>query len=154
MYKRPVSAENVRYENPPQGSTPGGFGCPTCGGWVNPLERIYTDEGIYHDRLDCLTEGRFEELVAKYGCRCEAAFPTFTEAEWIEHLDEEHSRPLDVGGMVSGESPEQATRSAHETPPTLVPGQYDSDDLDRIVSKTMRKREQAAWQELAEKGFE
>jgi len=147
-----MDAENVRYENPPQRSTPDGFGCPTCGGWVNPLERVYTDEGTYHDRLDCLTEGRFEELVAKYGCRCEVA-STFTEAEWIEHLDEEHSRPLDVGGMVSGESPERPSQAVHETPPTLIPGQYDSDDLDRIVSTSMRRREQAAWRGLAEKGF-
>lgn len=102
-------------------------------GWVNPIEAVDTDEGRYHDRLDCLTEGRFEELVAKYGCRCfdmseggdrsvvaelrprtgraqlggrprkdsrkpretrlsgRSLLTTFTEQEWIEHLEEEHA---------------------------------------------------------------
>ena len=60
--------------------------CKTCGGWIPPLERIYTDEGTFHDRLTCLTGGHFETLVSKYGCRC----PTATQQEWHDHLDEEH----------------------------------------------------------------
>ena len=77
--------------------------CATCGGWVNPLERIYTDEAMYHDRLSCLTEGSFEALVAKYACRCvdvragaAGAVTTVTSApapttqEYHDHLDEEH----------------------------------------------------------------
>jgi len=37
------------------------------------VERLYTDAGLFHDRIACLSEDRFEELVAKYGCRCEVA---------------------------------------------------------------------------------
>jgi len=46
------------------------WACTACGGWVSHVERIYTDEGLFHDRVSCLTDDRFEELVAKYGCRC------------------------------------------------------------------------------------
>ena len=135
-YKRPVSAENVRHDTPPAVTTAGGFErvagvegrppgvhtpppathpkgvpvnkCATCGGWVNPLERIYTDEAMYHDRLACLTEGSFEALVAKYACRCvdvgaglEAPLsgdgvirsdpPAPTTQEYHDHQDEEHA---------------------------------------------------------------
>ena len=48
------------------------WACATCGGWVHHLERVYTDEGMFHDRIACLSEDRYEELVAKYACRCEA----------------------------------------------------------------------------------
>jgi hypothetical protein len=32
--------------------------------------RLYTDEGLFHDKIACLSEDRYEELVAKYACRC------------------------------------------------------------------------------------
>jgi hypothetical protein len=46
------------------------WACVTCGGWVPPFQRIYTDEGLFHDRIACLSTDRFEELVLKYGCKC------------------------------------------------------------------------------------
>ena len=88
--------------------------CKTCGGWVNPLERIYTDEAMYNDRLSCLTEGSFEALVAKYACRCSE--------------DEETPR-------VTAEQRREAIRVVT----TLVPGEYDSDDLDRIAAEWDRR---------------
>ena len=85
--------------------------CATCHGWIHPLERIYTDEAMYHDRLACLTEGSFEALVAKYACRCvdvgageqgtplrrvadrpgpDAGYAPTTQ-EYHDHLDDEHA---------------------------------------------------------------
>jgi hypothetical protein len=57
--------------------------CTTCGGWVAPNERLHTDEGLYHDRIDsCLTTEVVEALVAKWGCEC--------GQEYEAHLEEEH----------------------------------------------------------------
>ena len=47
------------------------WACASCGGWVHHLERVYTDEGMFHDRIACLSGERYEALVAQYACRCE-----------------------------------------------------------------------------------
>jgi len=91
--------------------------CVTCGRWVNHVERIHTDAGLFHDRIECLSGEEYEALVARYACRCEPQNgrgeggahleqtlkdavsdasigaplpPAPTEQEWVEHLDEEH----------------------------------------------------------------
>lgn len=103
------------------------WACATCGGWVPPTDRLYTDEGLFHDRLTCLAGADYDELVERYGCRCIIS-ATFTELEWIEHLEEEHFPTYDVGRVT-----EQERREATAIAAVLVPGQYDSDDLDRLV---------------------
>ena len=92
--------------------------CKTCGGWVNPIEALDTDEGRFHDRLTCLAAEEFEELVARYGCRCAQA-STFTELEWIEHLDEEHSKSADVGRVTPQEKAEALRVHAFLTQPAF-----------------------------------
>ena len=46
------------------------WACVTCGRWVPPVKRSYTDAGLFHDAIACLSTDRFEELVLKYACRC------------------------------------------------------------------------------------
>ena len=56
--------------NRPEQVEPVPWACVTCGRWVLPVQRIYTDEGLFHDKIACLSTDRFEELVLKYGCKC------------------------------------------------------------------------------------
>lgn len=72
-----TNAGNRRYENPESRLSTDGFDavCPTCGRWVPPTEALDTDEGRFHDRLNCLSEDSYEELVTKYACRCSVVAP-------------------------------------------------------------------------------
>ena len=89
-------AENVRYEKPTDEITTVGFrraagveapltlpvvetppahdrlpwACTTCGHWVPPVERLHTDAGLFHDRIECLSGEKYEALVARYACQC------------------------------------------------------------------------------------
>ena len=47
------------------------WACTTCGKWVPHVERLYTDAGLFHDRIKCLTGDEYEALVARYACECE-----------------------------------------------------------------------------------
>ena len=54
--------------------------CRTCRQEVG-RDRIYTDEGVFHDRESCLDAPLYEALVADGR----------SVQEWNEHLDEEHA---------------------------------------------------------------
>lgn len=51
------------------------WACATCGRWVPPAARLYTDEGLFHTAVECLSDARFEELVLRYACVCEQVSP-------------------------------------------------------------------------------
>lgn len=99
-------AENRRYESPARVRTAGGFEtdatCPTCGRWVPPAQALDTDEGRFHDRLECLGEDTYEALVAEYGCVCGTATaqePPRTIEDWKELLDQEHEDDRSITAM-------------------------------------------------------
>ena len=51
------------------------WACVTCGRWIPPGERLFTDAGLFHDpdfqdRIKCLTGDEYEALVARYACQC------------------------------------------------------------------------------------
>ena len=54
--------------------------CRTCGQPVGG-NRLYTDEGVFHDRESCLDAPLYEALVADGR----------SVQEWNDHLDEEHA---------------------------------------------------------------
>ena len=45
------------------------WACTTCGRWVPPVQRVYTDEGLFHSQIECLTDELFEELTERYACQ-------------------------------------------------------------------------------------
>jgi hypothetical protein len=93
------------------------WACATCGGWVSHVERIYTDAGLFHDRIKCLSGDEYEALVARYGCKCTAVEPP-CECDYCD---------------IPRVTPEEK-REAHRIAVALEPGTYTSDDLDRIVA--------------------
>jgi hypothetical protein len=93
---------------------------------VNPLERIHTDIGLFHDAVECLTGEQYEALVARYACRCdEEDKRAHATAEFLTGLAEQ------MWGDTPRVTPEEK-REAHRIAVALEPGEYDSDDLDRI----------------------
>jgi hypothetical protein len=104
------------------------------------VERLYTDAGLFHDRIKCLTGEQYETLVARYACRCdEEDQRAHATAEFLTGLAEQ------MWGDVPRVSPKEK-REANRIAVALEPGQYDSDDLDRIQAvyeQRMREFEKA-----------